>query len=166
MEKKIVEFALDFERKGTVLYLELASKVKNPLGKNLFYALAKQEIDHAKRIEEFNTAGEGHVYLAGYEKTNSIEEELKSFFKRVKESSVKDNLDAYETAMQLEKESYGAYERFLKEAEDASERKLLEFLLSEEKNHMEAIANVYSYLSETSDWLERDESRTWNWMNA
>ncbi len=167
MEKKMVEFGLDFERKGTMLYLELASETGDSLSKHLFYTLAKQEIDHAWRIDKFNLDAGEQPRASGYGSMNSVEEEVRQFFKGMKDSMKrnKSNLQVYESAMKLEREGYRAYEIFLKEATDTGEKRLLEFLLGEEKKHMEAIANVYSYLSETSDWFEQEESRVWNWMN-
>jgi rubrerythrin len=164
---KIAEFALNFERRGTDLYLELASKAKNSLSKNLFYTLAQQEIDHAKRIDAFYTASGSESSAIIHKNMDSIEDEIKTFFQSIKDRKLPNgkNIDGYETAMELEKEGYRAYEAFYRESKDEKERQLLGFLLNEEKRHIEAIANVYSYLSETSDWLEKEESKVWNWMN-
>ena len=164
---KIAEFALDFERRGTDLYLELASKAKNSLSKNLFYTLAQQEIEHARRIDAFYTASGRESSAIIYENIDRIEDEIKAFFQSIKDRELpaERNMDGYKTAMELEKEGYRAYEVFYRESKDDKERQLLEFLLNEEKRHLEAIANVYSYLSDTSDWLEQEESKTWNWMN-
>ncbi|MBN1445494.1 MAG: ferritin family protein [Candidatus Omnitrophica bacterium] len=164
---KIAEFALDFEKRGTLLYLELASKAKNSLSKNLFYTLAQQEIEHAKRIDAFYTASGKELPAVIYKNIERIEEEIKTFFQKIKETEMpaEKNIDGYKTAMELEKEGYRAYEGFYRESKEDKERQLLEFLLNEEKKHLEAIANVYSYLSGTEDWLEQEESKVWNWMN-
>jgi rubrerythrin len=168
MDKKVVEFALDFEKQGAISYLELASSVGNPLSRNLFYTLAKQEIDHAKRIEEFYAGISVERPLKGADVT-AVEEEIKSFFVKIKEKAAmpaETNLEVYKTAMELEKKGYQAYEKFYEESDDSGEKKFLDFLLKEEKSHLDSIANVYSYLSGTSDWLEKEESKTWNWMNT
>lgn len=164
---KIAEFALDFERRGADLYLELASKAKNSLSKNLFYTLAQQEIEHAKRIDAFYTASGREPSAIIYENIDRIEDEIKTFFQSLKDRELpaEKNMDGYKTAMELEKEGYRAYEAFYRQSKDDKEIQLLEFLLNEEKRHLEAIANVYSYLSDTSDWLELEESKVWNWMN-
>ncbi len=166
MDKKIVEFALDFEKKGTTVYLELASKVNNPLSKNLFYTLAKQEIEHAERIEKFSV-GLPSEKIAEFVTAGQVEKDIKKCFEDMKNLSLPDenNLDVYKTAMELEKKGYDAYKKFYGESDNEDERKLLEFLLAEEKGHLDSIANVYSYLSGTSDWLEKEESKVWNWMN-
>jgi len=167
MDKKVVEFALDFEKQGAISYMELASSVNNPLSKNLFYALAKQEIDHAKRVEEFYSGISVERHLTGAD-TEAVEEEIKSFFVQLKDKTnmaAETNLEVYKTAMELEKKGYQAYEKFYEGSDDSAEKEFLKFLLAEEKSHLDSIANVYSYLSGTSDWLEKEESKTWNWMN-
>ncbi len=50
--KNPLEFSLDFEIKGTNLYLDFAKKTKNLLSKRLFYSLAKQEVEHAQLFDE------------------------------------------------------------------------------------------------------------------
>jgi|LSQX01.1.fsa_nt_gb rubrerythrin len=166
MEKKIINFALEFEKKGAILYLEFAFKVNNPLSKALFYTLAKQEIEHAERIEKFY-AGLPVEVSDDILKVDSVEEDVKSFFEKIEKTttSKESNIDVYETAIELEKKGYESYKKFLAESKNESEKELLQFLLNEEKKHLDSIVNVYSYLTGTSDWLEREESRVWNWMN-
>ncbi|OQX53807.1 MAG: hypothetical protein B5M53_06545, partial [Candidatus Cloacimonas sp. 4484_209] len=50
--KKALEAALKLEDKGYSYYIDIAQKAKNPLTKNLFAALAEQELQHKKRINE------------------------------------------------------------------------------------------------------------------
>lgn len=166
MNKKIAEFALDFEKKGTAAYLNFAAKARNPLSKKLFYTLARQEIDHAAKIDEFYQEISDEK-TADTHSAATAEKELQDFFEHLKKTQVPEesSLEIYETAMELEKRGYAAYKKFHGESDDEAEKRFLEFLLNEEKKHIDSIANVYSYLSGTSDWLEREESKTWNWMN-
>ena len=53
MDKNAYEFSMDFEFSGVKAYLQLARESRNILSKNLFYSLAIQEAEHAKRIDEF-----------------------------------------------------------------------------------------------------------------
>jgi rubrerythrin len=166
MDKKIIDFALEFEKKGVLLYLDFALKEANPLSKNLFYTLAKQEIEHAEKIEKFYSGllvGE----LPEGKNIDSVEEDMKSFFKTLEKSNLskESNIDVYKAAIELERKGYETYKKFYYDSNNEAEKKLLQFLLNEEKKHLESIVNVYSYLTGTSDWFEREESRVWNWMN-
>lgn len=160
MEKGI-NFAKEFEKNGANFYIELGMKADNLLTKKLFYTLAKQEIEHLEAIENF-------VLSRSYEikKEEKIEEEIKKIFMELKEKSKTENqLKGYETGLELEKKSYSHYEKLYKEAVDEEEKKLYKFLMEQEKEHIESIVNVYSYLSGTGDWFHKEESRVWNWMN-
>ncbi len=166
MDRKIFEFALGFEKEGTSFYLDLASGTDNPLSKTLFYTLARQEIDHAERIEKFYS-GVFSGNVLDVSERNLVEKEVKSFFDQFKAKRIpaENNLDIYKNAMDLEKKGYAAYSKFYNESKDENEKVFLKFLMKEEKNHLDSISNVYSYLSGTSDWLEKEESKVWNWMN-
>ena len=166
-EKNALQFVLDFEAKGAATYLKLAAKTADPLGKKLFYSLAAEEVAHAGKADVFYSGaavktGGSPVQSAG------IEAELKGFFDKMGKTSLgkgKENTEGYELAMELEKKGYEAYNGFLKSAKTEEEKAFFKWILGEEKEHFSAIANVYSYLTGTGDWLEDDESRRWNWMN-
>jgi len=83
MDRKIFEFALGFEKEGTSFYLDLASGTDNPLSKTLFYTLARQEIDHAERIEKFYS-GVFSGNVLDVSERNLVEKEVKSFFDQFK----------------------------------------------------------------------------------
>lgn len=170
--KKIssLEFALDFEMKGTVLYMKLAKKTKNLLGKRLFYSLAGQEVEHAERIDEIfevsQTNKNQKIVLS--KSLPSIESELKPFFLKAKKSDLKkdtENVSGYELAMQMETEGYNAYTNFYKKAGNEFEKNLFKQLAKEEKEHYDSLNNVYHYLAGTVDWFREEESTVWNWMN-
>lgn len=161
-----LEFALDFERKGTLLYLDLAKQVKNPLGKELFYLLAAEEVQHARKADELFSKAVPAPKAAA--QVQGVEERLKGFFGAVKPGKIDkatDNIKAYELAMQMEREGYKAYAGFAKDAPTQEERGFFQKMLAEEHAHLDAIANVYNYLTNIGDWLQEEESRTWNWMN-
>lgn len=160
---KWIEFAKNFEKEGVCLYTELGIKAKNYLTKKLFYTLARQEINHIEEIENFLLSKD----YKKIEKIEEVENEIKEFFDGFKNSIEKSEtqIDGYKIALEMEKKGYDQYEKFYKEAKDEKEKKFLNFLLQQEKSHIDAIINVYSYITNTSDWLEKEESKIWNWMN-
>lgn len=159
--ENMINYAKEIEKEGANFYIELALKADHLLTKKLLYTLSKQEIEHLEAIEEFLTLGK---YEIKYE--SKIEDEMKKFFSDIKEKSkIETQLNGYEVALELEKKSYLLYEKFYNSAKNEQEKKLYEFLMNQERQHIEAIVNVYSYLSETGDWFQKEESRIWNWMN-
>ena len=171
--KKIdsLEFALDFEIKGTMLYLKLAKKTKNLLGKQLFYSLAAQEVDHARQVDEIYEQIQGNNKWNPVPSENlpPVEEGLKNFFLKAKSIDMKKdskNTDGYELAMEMEKRGYKAYGDFCNSAGNESEKNFFKSLMEQEKEHLISLQNVYYYLTKTGDWLQEDESKVWSWMNT
>ena len=157
-----MKFALEFERNGAKFYIDMGIEAGNILTKKLFYTLARQEIEHLEAIEKFLADG-------NYEKqegSKEVEQEIKNFMKDLTdERKIETQLQVYEMALDMEKKGYIQYEKFYKEAKDEKKKEFFKFLMNEEKKHIDAIVNVYSYISNTEDWLQREESNVWNWMN-
>ncbi len=171
MEKKndALKFVLDFEKKGVDMYMELAAKTDNPLGKKLFYSLGGEEIEHARKADEtYSGFGSKEDFTLKPIDAPSIETVLKDFFKKLGKAKLKENkegIEGYELAMDMERKGYETYDNFLKNAKTEAEKSFFKWILKQESEHISAIANVYSYLTGTGDWLEEEESKTWNWMN-
>jgi len=172
-EKKTspLKFALDLEIKGVNMYLKLASETPNLLGKKLFYSLAGEEVDHARKVDEvFNglTPEEGSAELANTASLPSIESEMKDFFFNAGAGEIvkgEEKSSGYKLALDLEKKSCEIYKKFMDNAKTEAEKKFFQGILNEEKAHLEAVINVYSYLTSSGDWLQEEESKVWNWMN-
>ncbi|MGC9066560.1 MAG: ferritin family protein, partial [Candidatus Ratteibacteria bacterium] len=129
------DFAVDFETKGVYLYMSLASKSSNLLGKELFYSLAEQEVQHARLIEK--------VYIASHiqqlvTNTSDIETELKTFWAAAQKLDLKKDpgdLSGYELAMEMEQRSISSYRQFLVKSENEQEKVFLKWIIEEEKKH-------------------------------
>ncbi|HOK80512.1 MAG TPA: ferritin family protein [bacterium] len=159
------DFAVDFETKGVNLYMSLASKTSNLLGKELFYSLAEQEVQHARLIEKMYIASNIQQLVTN---TSDIETELKEFWEGAQKLNLKKDpgdLSGYELAMEMEQKSISSYQSFLEKSDSEQERIFLKWVIEEEKKHLDALRNVYYYLSNTGDWFQNEESKIWNWMN-
>ncbi|HPO51885.1 MAG TPA: ferritin family protein [bacterium] len=159
------DFAVDFETKGVNLYMSLASKTSNLLGKELFYSLAEQEVQHARLIERVYIASNVKQWVSN---TSDIEAELKSFWDNAQQLNLKQDpgdLSGYELAMEMELKSISSYQQFLKKTDNEQEKKFLTWVIEEEKKHLDALRNVYYFLTSTGDWFQNEESKIWNWMN-
>lgn len=170
--KKIdsLEFALDFEIKGTLLYVKLAKKTKNILGKRIFYSLASQEIDHAKKVDEiYEMIKENKGWDAvPSENLSTVESMFKDFFRKSAKLDLKkdsENISGYKVAMEMEERGYKAYGNFYNESAGIPEKNFFKQLMAQEKEHLDSLRNVYYYLTKTGDWFREDESKIWSWMN-
>jgi len=164
--KSIREFAIEFETKGTNLYLSLASETTSILGKELFYNLAQQEVQHAWLFDRMYSLTT-HENLP-LKDIGDIESNLKEFWENAEKTELKKepgDLSGYILAMDMEKQSISAYQNFLNQSKEDREKDFLKWIIEEEKKHLEALNNVYHFLSDTGDWYQAEESKKWNWMN-
>lgn len=177
-DEKMLEWlkvALDFENEGLLFYTKAASESSNVLSRRLFRTLAGQEIEHAKKIEEIYGLVEGGKELPPPERLKKIgahvdvEKDIREFFGTTDRGSLRKdmgNVEAMEMALAIEKKSYNLYSEQLKDATNASEEEFLKALRDEEKKHIDALDNVYYYLTDPEMWFSGDESRVWNWMGT
>jgi len=172
---KWLKVALDYENEGLAFYTKAATGATNPLSRRLFRTLAGQEIEHAKKVEEIYSLIERGRRLPTPEKLKKVgghvelEKDIKDFFKTVDRKSLRDdigNVEAMRVALNIEKKSFDLYSELAKDAGNESEREFLLALKKEEQQHMDALDNVYYYLTDPKMWFSSDESRVWNWMGT
>jgi rubrerythrin len=165
-----LKMAYDFELKGVNLYMKLAAGIDNRLAKEVLYSLAKQEVEHAHRIDTIlaslsSNKGWATVKTA---KLPSVETEIRKFFSEAARTTLRkgsENLEGYEMAMKMERKGYNAYKQLHEAAVAKEEKAFYKQMMTEENEHYDSLANVYLYLTDTADWLQVEESKTWSWLN-
>lgn len=168
---KALRAALKLEHKGSAFYLRMSRKTENILAKRLFDHLAMQEVEHIGRINEIYAAvSRGEPWPVPEKKRiGFLESEIKKIFNRLNRQGGRarlDNIAGMKVAMDMEWYSQRMYQKLAQEAVEGPERIFFQQLSQEESKHYEALSNVYAYLTNNPDWLERSESQTWNWMNT
>lgn len=150
---KSVEIALKMETDAVKFYTESAEKVSHPVGKKMFLAIAEDEKNHIKMIEEVLRGLELTIREAQPIKTvKTIFEELKDkMIERVQAAS--DDLEAFRIAMEMEKEGIDFYNRLINEVNTEKERKLFERLIFEEEQHHKIFSETYNFLKDTGNWF-------------
>lgn len=168
---KALRAALKLEHKGSAFYLRMSRRTENLLAKRLFDQLAMQEVEHIGRINEiFSAISRGQPWPVPQRKRiGFLEAEIKKLFSKLGRDGSRprlDNVAGMRIAMDMEWYSYRMYDKLAREAEEGPERDFFRQICREEAKHHEALSNVYAYLTDNGDWLERSESQTWNWMNS
>lgn len=168
---KALRAALKLEHKGSAFYLRMSRRTGNLLAKRLFDQLAMQEVEHIGRINEvYAEIKKGQPWpVPARKKIGFLESEIKKIFLRLQRQGSPqklDNIAGMKMAMDMEWYSYRMYQKLSQEAADGPEKAFFQALSQEESKHYEALSNVYAYLTNNPDWLERAESQTWNWMNT
>ena len=159
--------AIQMEEKGQKFYEKQSSSAQNPLGKKTFEALARDEIDHINAIKSYyenldNTGNSISVesILKKIPKQRAVNEifqhPVKELNMRIDEVST-DDKEAYKFAMEFENDGFNFYKRYWKETQNADIKKLLEFLMNEEKSHYNLLQSTYLYLNEPAEWFNLQE---------
>jgi rubrerythrin len=163
--------ALKLETKGSAFYLKMSARTGNLLAKRLFDQLALQEVEHIGRINEVYAAlsrGQSWPKVTPG-RALRLEAEMRRIFPRLAGGRVReklDNVSGMKVALDMEWYSYKMYQKLSASAPEGPEKQFFGLIMKEESKHYEALSNVYAYLTDNGDWLERSESGTWNWMNS
>lgn len=150
---KSIEIALKMETDAVKFYTEASEKVLHPAGKKMFLAVAEDEKNHIKMIEEV---------LKGLELTiresNPIKT-IKTIFEEMKDEMIEkiqaqtDELEAFRIAMEMEKKGIEFYKKLIQEVNTEKEKKLFERLIYEEEQHYKIFAETYNFLKDTGNWF-------------
>lgn len=162
-----VNISLAMEKKGYDLYMNVAKKTSNKLGKETLEAIAAKELDHIEAIKEFNKKILGEAPDLGKAIEAIKPKDKKAYIlpimdKLRSELDMKVKVDsdlekAYEVAMGLERETYDFYKKLASEASDPQTKKFFEFLMGEENTHYELLQDTLEYLNRPGDWFKEKE---------
>lgn len=163
-KNSLLNDAVEFEKEGISLYLELQKKAQDPVSQKLFESLVQQEKDHIKVIQEY--AQENRFEPDEY---TPLETTIKDVYQRLADQvevnggdlSQKEGLEA---ALELESKGFQMYKEAYENASWQNDRDFFEFLMEMEKEHYESLANLYCYLYDNNAWLAKNGSKTWEWM--
>jgi rubrerythrin len=150
--------AYEFEKSGEQLYRSQLDKVTDEFAKKILEFLADEETEHIRKIEEFNDAllGTGKFDI-DRECSTDISERARQLVRnraikeeeKINPSSI--DIDIYDVAMDMEKESYGVFKQALadsKHLDDERIERFFSFILDEEKVHYDLLAASKKYLED------------------
>jgi len=161
----VARAAVQLERDGRAFYLEAAEKAQNDLTQKMFASLADDELDHIAWIEEMlpgvDTASAANRRL--YQRLRHIFADVPEAKLR-KIAASKDDVEAINVAIGIEKESVAAYEKWQDEVEAEDVKKVCNVLAGIERFHVQVLSNTLEYFEHTPDWFMQEEQ--WNFEGA
>lgn len=152
-----IEIAIKMETDAIKFYKEAADKTKNSVGKKMFLTVREDEKRHLNMLTQIFKGLD--VKAGDVSPMNNI----KTVFESVKNEMMKrveatnDELEAFRTASQMEKEGINFYKKALSDVKNDKEKALFERLIKEEERHYSIFANSYSFLSDTGNWFMWEE---------
>ena len=147
----IFDFAIKMEQDGKTYYDKLAKEATLPGLKTIFARLSEDEQKHYDTFVDLRAGGKNFSMA-----NSTVLEFSKNVFATLPKESgaaVKDDLDSYRHAMQLEAESFRLYESAAKaETEEGSKRLLLK-IAGEEHKHFQILENIYAFANAPNQYL-------------
>ena len=158
-----LKIAIQMEIDGKAHYLRASQKSSNDLGKKLLQSLATEEDIHRQKFEEIY----GVISSKKAWPTTDFQPDggkgLRTIFARATEemgSNIKalaTELDAIQTAMDMENKTHDFYKSQGKNATYDAERDFYETLASEEREHHLILLDYYEYLRDPAGWFVKKE---------
>ena len=154
--KEALKTALDFEVKGKKIYEAAAAKTKNPIVAKTFSYLAEQELHHVNEIKEYTEKEK--IELKG----DRLEDTKKFFSMTVKEFKEKtglseDDIEAHETALELEQNAYDFYKEQHDKAGSEELKKFFRFLMEQENAHYVLVQKALDYIKDPAGFYTEEE---------
>jgi len=160
---KALQIAVQMEIDGKEYYLKASQESSNELGKKLLESLAAEEDVHRQKFEEIYDAISKKKAWPKTDFQPDGGRRLRTIFARTIEesgSSIKTTateLDAVETAMDMENKTYDFYKSQGQEANYDAERNFYESLAAEEREHHQVLLDYYEYLKDPAGWFVKKE---------
>jgi len=152
-----VEIARKMETEAVEFYRGAAAKAQNPVGKEMFLSIAKDEAGHLGMLKDIIEGCALKITEAQpIKQVKTIFEEMKGkMMARVPATATE--VDALKIAMEMEKESVAFYTKAAAEAKSEGEKCLFNRLVQEEEEHFRIFNNTHSFLTDTGNWFMWEE---------
>ena len=158
-----LQIAVQMEIDGKEYYLKASQQSSNELGKKLLESLAREEDTHRQKFEEIYNAIQGKKAWPTTDFQPDGGKRLRTIFAMVTEemgSNIKapaTELDAIQTAMDMENKTHDFYKSQGGNATYDTERDLYETLAAEEREHHLILLDYYEYLKDPAGWFVKTE---------
>jgi len=158
-----LQMAIQMEIDGKEYYQKVSRKSDNQLSRELFQSLAAEEDIHRQKFEEIYSAIRNKKAWPVTDFQPDGGKGLRTIFAGAIEgmgSNIKapaTELDAIQTAMDMENKSYDLYKSRSQTATYDTERDFYETLAAEEKEHHLILLDYYEYLKDPAGWFVKKE---------
>ena len=158
-----LRIAVQMEIDGKKYYQKVSQSSDNQLGRELFQSLATEEDIHRQKFEEIYDAISSRKAWPETDFQPDRCRKLRTIFARATEkmgSNVKapaSELDAIQTAMDMENKTYDFYKSQSRSANYEGEKNFYEALAAQEREHHQVLLDYYEYLKDPVGWFVTQE---------
>ena len=150
-----LEVAMKMEQDGENFYRELSQKAINPGFREIFNQLADDEVDHYQLFLTIQHSPESLM------EASDVKNAANLFKQMIARGDLSDldstQLELYQKAMDLEKESRDFYLKKAMEAAAQNQRELFQKIAAEEERHYFLLHDMYELVLHPQTWVENGE---------
>jgi rubrerythrin len=152
----IFQFAMEKEKFSEEYYRQLAGKTNNKGLKNICNMLADEESKHKRIVEQMSQE------IPAEAAQTSILGNAKEIFEKMKQSAENFNFDIselelYQKARDIEKESRSFYLEKAEELKDSAQKEIFKKLADEEQKHFVLLEKICDFVARPQWFLENAE---------
>jgi rubrerythrin len=156
--------ALEMEEKGKVFYKKAVNSCQNPQCKEIFTALAEEEVVHSRRIKQiYDTLTSGQCWSRDWESIKGSPKDFGVLFQnlaakeKTKIKAETSDLEAVDIGLDFESVSVQFYQDHRVKATDPIEAAFLDQMIREEGEHLKALKDTRYYLTDPEGWFMEKE---------
>jgi len=163
-----LQIAIQMEIDGKEYYLKVSRESGNELGKKLLESLAAEEDIHLQKFEQIYNAIQNKKAWPTTDFQPAGDKRLRTLFARATEEMDSNiaapaaELDAIQTAMNMENKTYDFYTSQNQSASYDAERDYYQTLAAEERKHYLVLLDYYEYLKDPAGWFVSKEHPSLN----
>jgi len=154
-----LQIAIQMEIDGKEYYLKASQQSSNELGKKLLKSLAAEEDVHRQKFEEIYSALRNKRAWPetdfqpdkGKRLRTIFASEIEEMGSKVKAPTTE--LEAVQTAMDMENKTYDFYKIQSRNATYDAERSFYDTVAAEEREHHRVLLDYYDYLRDPAGWF-------------
>jgi len=164
---EVMQTAMDMEEDSRAFYVDAADNATNPLAKRTFEALAEWEVGHKQLLQSVYDEAETTQSCPALTELSAEHVEMMQAAAEIFKSALNDLKgdlgpdasldDAYVTAMEKERQAIAFYRGQLEETGNENEQELYQFLLDQERGHLNLLATTEEYLNDQDYWNFKQE---------
>jgi rubrerythrin len=163
-----LQIAIQMEIDGKEYYLKASQQSSNELGKKLLKSLAAEEDVHRQKFEEIYSALRNKRAWPetdfqpdkGKRLRTIFASEIEEMGSKVKAPTTE--LEAVQTAMDMENKTYDFYKIQSRNATYDAERSFYDTVAAEEREHHRVLLDYYDYLRDPAGWFVKMEHPSLN----
>lgn len=151
----IFEFAKKMEMDGKANYLEHKEKISNPAIKRILQMLADEEQNHYDIFDAMQKGADVELEPIDLKEVKNVFQEMKDKGEGFDVSG--DEVDFYEKAKEVEKNSEELYRKKAEELEDEHMKAKVNEIADEEHRHMLLMQDLIDFIRQPQQWVENAE---------